>query len=159
VGTENQADFVAALHSVLEFARRTLPVAEDLAMAALEQTLIWGYAAAGNEAVHFDARVRQAADYLASHLREPFHLEGLAGRCNLSVSRLSHLFKEEMGVTPQQFLETQRMRHACDLLRLTGMSIAEVAREVGYEDAFYFSNRFRRSVGVSPLGYRKGEQT
>lgn len=154
-GNEVQADFAAAFHAMLELQRRTLPVADDLAMAALEQALIWSYAAAGSDASHFDARVRRAADYLASHLQVPFQLETLAGQCNLSVSRLSHLFKAQLGVSPQQFLEQQRIRHACDLLRLTGMSIAEVAREVGYDDPFYFSNRFRRNLGMSPMSYRK----
>jgi AraC family transcriptional regulator of arabinose operon len=157
-GDENQQDFVSALHGMLEFARRTLPVALDFAMAALEQALLWCHVAASHAGgVPSDTRVRFAADYLASHLGEPFNLEKLAAQCNLSVSRLSHLFKDHVGVTPQQFLEQHRMRHACHLLKLTGLSVAEVAREVGYEDPFYFSNRFRRSLGESPLRYRQNK--
>ncbi len=46
------------------------------------------------------------------------------------------------------------MWHASRLLRLTSLGIAEVAAEVGYEDAFYFSNRFRRYAGKSPTKFR-----
>lgn len=158
-GHENRADFATALHGVLDFARRTLPGALDFASASLEQALLWCYVAASQTGeAPSDHRVRQAADYLASHLSEPFHLEKLAAQCNLSVSRLSHLFKDQMGITPQQFQEQHRMRHACHLLSLTSLSVAEVAREVGYEDPFYFSNRFRRNQGESPLRYRQNKQ-
>jgi len=146
----------AALARMLEFSQRSLPGALDFAANALEEALLWANVAASSTAgVAQDARVRQAADYLSAHLREPFRLEKLASLCGLSVSRLAHLFKQQTGGTPQQFLEQRRMQHACHLLRLTDLSVAEVAGEVGYDDPFYFSNRFRRNVGQSPLRFRR----
>ena len=102
-----------------------------------------------------DPRVRRAMDYLAANLRQPFRLETLARHCGLSVSRLAHLFKTGAGTSPQQFFEQQRMWHAGQLLRLTGLPVAEVAVEVGYDDPFYFSNRFRRYAGKSPTQFRR----
>ena len=55
----------------------------------------------------------------------------------------------------QQFVERHRMQHACQLLRLTSLTIAEIAAEAGYADAFYFSNRFRRYAGASPTQFRE----
>jgi AraC family transcriptional regulator of arabinose operon len=47
------------------------------------------------------------------------------------------------------------MGQAGQLLRLTGLGIAEVAAEVGYDDPFYFSNRFHRYSGKSPTQFRQ----
>lgn len=155
-GDENHEPLRAALERMLEFSRRGIPGALDFAANALEEALLWANASAtrtGSSAL--DERVRRATDYLSAHLAQPLRLETLAARCNLSVSRLAHLFKEQTGSTPQQFLESRRMQHACHLLRLTGLSVAQVAREVGYDDPFYFSNRFRRGVGQSPSRFRQ----
>ncbi|HEX9995789.1 MAG TPA: helix-turn-helix domain-containing protein [Abditibacterium sp.] len=155
-GNENHEPFRAALERMWHLSRRNLPGALDLASNALEEALLWADVAVSHthEAVA-DERVRQAADFLRAHLKEPFLLEKLAARCGLSVSRLSHLFKEQLGISPQQFLERHRVQHASHLLELTQMSIAEIAREVGYNDPFYFSNRFRRHIGQSPLHFRQ----
>jgi len=51
------------------------------------------------------------------------------------------------------------MRHAGQLLRLTGHGIAEVAAEVGYDDPFYFSNRFRRYSEKSPTQFRRQKKS
>ncbi len=153
---ESHEPFRAALLRMWQFSRRGIPGALDFAFNALEEALLWANVVVSRTgSAPPDERVRQAADYLSAHLREPFRLQKLAARCDLSVSRLAHLFKAQTGDTPQQFLEIQRIRHACQLLRLTELSVAAIAREVGYEDPFYFSNRFRRRVGHSPLQFRR----
>jgi AraC family transcriptional regulator of arabinose operon len=135
--------------------RRDIPGALDLAGNALEEALLWANVVASkNPWMSMDDRVRKAADYLVANLREPFRLENLARHCGASVSRLAHLFKEQTGSSPQQYLERHRMQHAGRLLRLTSLGIGEIAAEVGYEDPFYFSNRFRRHSGKSPSQYR-----
>lgn len=78
-----------------------------------------------------------------------------ARHCGASVSRLARLLKQQTEVSPQQFLERHRMQHACQLLRRTSLGISEIASEVGYADAFYFSNRFRRYAGKSPSQFRQ----
>ena len=70
-------------------------------------------------------------EFLCRHLAEPVSLEALAGHVNLSASRFSHLFREQAGVTPQQFLETQRLSRAKQLLELTPHAIKQIAHEVG----------------------------
>lgn len=147
--------FHAAIHRMVDLARRPLPIAPDLAMLALEEALLWAKLAAfQDEWVTMDDRVRKAINYLTTHFREPFLLEPLARHCGVSVSRLAHLFKEQTGNSPQRFLEQHRMQLASRLLRVTNFSVTEVAAEVGYPDPFYFSNRFRRFSGKSPNQFR-----
>jgi AraC family transcriptional regulator of arabinose operon len=147
--------FVGAMQRLIRVFRRRLPNARDFAGNALEEALLWAQVSASRgDWMRADSRVRRAMDYLTANLRQPFRLETLARHCGLSVSRLAHLFKSETGISPQQFFEQQRMWHAGQLLRVTGLGIAEVAAEVGYDDPFYFSNRFRRYSGKSPTQFR-----
>jgi len=129
---------------------------ETFAMNALEEVLLWcdtqNPRAGGAGA---DARVRDAMDYLVRHLAEPVGLVDAARVCGLSPSRLAHLFRAHAGVTPQQFLEGQRLHRARQLLELTARPIGAVAAEVGYENPFYFTLRFKRVTGLSPRDYRK----
>lgn len=139
--------------------RRKLPGALDLAGNALQEALLWANVAASKEPwLSMDPRVRKAIDYMGANLREPFQLASLARHCGSSVSRLSYLFKRETGFSPREYLEQQRMRHACQLLRLTSLGIAEIAAETGFADPFYFSNRFRRTEQMSPSAFRSRHQ-
>lgn len=146
-------DFIAAMNRVGRFCRRKDAV--NLAMAALEEAILWGHEAASRHRLPaLDERIRKARRILADEFKEPFSLPALARRCGLSVSRLSHLFKQT-GETPQQFLEQQRISHARQLLTLTNLSIEQIAADCGYEDPFYFTKRFRRSQQMSPSEFRR----
>lgn len=124
---------------------------DDLAMNALEEILIrCARANPGSVSPAKDERVRRALQYLAAHPDEPFLMSRLAAHCRVSGSRLSHLFKEETGTTPQRFSEKLRLDFARQLLAQTNLSIAEVGNEVGFDDPLYFSRRYRRAFGCAP---------
>jgi len=148
-------DFRTAMRRMIGLAKRPLPIAQDLAMLALEEALLWAKLAAFRDQwVTMDGRVRKAINYLAAHFRNPFQMEKLARHSGLSVSRLAHLFTDQVGMSPQRFLEQHRMQIASRLLRMTDFTVTEVAVEAGYIDPFYFSNRFRRYSGKSPSQFR-----
>jgi len=147
--------FRAAFKEMIRLSRLQIPEANDLASNALEKVLLWAHASGSDKKWRaIDPRVRQAIDYLVIYFRQPFKMETLARHCGISPSRLSHLFKAETQTSPQQFLEKYRIQQACNLLRITRRSIAEIAMEVGYDDSFYFTNRFRRHTGKSPSRFR-----
>lgn len=132
---------------------------EDLAMNALEETLLWMFRLAGpSQPTGVDARIQRAALYLAAHPQEPFQLARLATRSALSPSRFSHLFKAELGVTPQRFSENVRLDFARHLLAQTNLSVADIAAEVGFEDPLYFSRRYRHAFGCPPTAARQGSR-
>lgn len=142
----------SAMTDAIRFSRQQLPASMDLALNAVERAVLWMHSA--SEKAGLDERVRRAVDLLTEKLREPFALERLAKECGLSVSRLAHLFRDQIGVPPRQFLEDLRLQRAALLLRSTNLRIGEIAEGVGYPDAFYFSSRFRKAFGKSPSGYR-----
>ena len=93
--------------------------------------------------------------FLLESLARPLTLAEVARASGLSVSRLSYRFKTEVGQTPMQFLETQRMTRARQLLQLTNRPVAAIALEVGFESPIHFSLRFRKAIGVSPRAFRR----
>ncbi len=58
-------------------------------------------------------------------------------------------------MTPQQFLEQQRLARAQTLLARTSHSIGAIAAEVGFESPFYFTLRFKRHTGLAPTDWRR----
>lgn len=129
---------------------------EDFALNALEEVLLHCDSVNPRHGdIRQDARVRKAMEYLATHLRDPFSEDALAAVAGLSPSRLRHVFREQIGIGPREFLEDQRMRRARELLALSNQNIAEIAREIGFDDPFYFSQRFKKKTGESPRAFRR----
>ncbi|MFV0416919.1 MAG: helix-turn-helix domain-containing protein [Chthoniobacterales bacterium] len=142
-----------AMADVERFVLQQYPEGMDLAVNSLERALIWINSV--DQHRHLDARVRHAIDVLAKASQEEISVPDLAKVCGMSVSRLAHLFREQTGMAPRQYLEEVRLQRAMQLLRSGGMRVGEVADECGFASAFYFSNRFRRKFGQSPSAYRK----
>ncbi|MGE5528528.1 MAG: PocR ligand-binding domain-containing protein [Patescibacteria group bacterium] len=100
--------------------------------------------------------IGEATAYIRAHYGEPLTLEGVAQKVFISPFYLSHLFKEELGLTFVEYVTRVRVEEAKRLLADNGLSILGVAQKVGYEDASYFSKVFRRATGLSPNQYRRG---
>jgi len=144
---------------VHESALSTGPLRTRLAMNALERLLLLcAPYNPGQTQSPVDPRIRGVMDHVAKHLQESLDLESLADRCGLSVSRFGHLFKEAVGCSPVEYIERTRVNRARELLRMTPLSVKEIARQVGYSSQFYLSLRFKKRVGVSPSAYREGKQ-
>lgn len=105
-----------------------------------------------------DDRVQAAVDHLRDHLDTPVSLDELAGVVYLSSSRLSHLFREQVGLSPLQYHLQLRIERARQLLELTRHPIQAIADRVGFDSPFYFSAQFKRQTGVSPRDYRRQHQ-
>jgi len=100
-------------------------------------------------------RLKTSLSHLNRHYAEPMKLEELAGMEYLSVSRYSALFRQLTGASPQKYLIDLRLKNAREMLISTDLSVSEVARSVGYDDALYFSRLFRKHLGLSPREVRK----
>jgi AraC-like DNA-binding protein len=100
-------------------------------------------------------RIGDLALYLRQHLAEPARVETLARRMGCSVGHMRRMFKARTGSTPAGYLAHVRIEHALRLLEHSNLPIADVARLTGYEDPFYFCRVFQKTIGTSPLKYRK----
>jgi AraC-like DNA-binding protein len=78
----------------------------------------------------------------------------MAAAAATSRSGLQRKLKQTMGITPQDLLREARIKHACQLLRQTTKTVAEVAYSCGFSDPKYFSRCFKQSIGMSPTDYK-----
>jgi len=144
-----------AMEEMVRWVRQPGALGRDFALNALERALLWmEQEAVAGSSPGLDPRVQAAAEWLVREVARPFDLAAAAGQAGLSVSRLAHLFRAQMGRSPRAYAEEQKMRHAAQLLRITSSSVEEVAAACGYADAFYFSTRFRRWAKLSPRAFR-----
>ncbi len=81
--------------------------------------------------------------------------EELAAAVHRSKDYVIKLFRREFGETPHAYLLRRKAEMAQGLLSGTHMTVAQVAAAVGFDDPHYFSNTFKKHVGMSPAGFRK----
>src|SRR6266436_7435136 len=84
-------------------------------------------------------------------------LADLACGCTLSISRLSHLFRAETGLTLKEFRRNRRFEAAMKMLATTDMPIKQIAYTLGYRHTSSFVRAFELHAGVSPNDYRRSE--
>jgi len=102
-----------------------------------------------------DSAIRRVLTLMHEDCAQAWTLEELAQRAGLSRTALAERFREAMGDTPLNHLRTIRMQRAMGLLAETTQTLEQVARAVGYQDAFGFSKVFKRSTGLSPRTFRE----
>ena len=100
--------------------------------------------------------LKLAVDFIDhNYMDEEISLNKAAHVANVSANHFSALFSQNMGQTFTEYLTDLRMSKAKELLRCTAMRSSEIAGEVGYKDAHYFSYLFKKTQGMTPSEYRK----
>jgi AraC-like DNA-binding protein len=74
---------------------------------------------------------------------------------NLSRFHFIKKYKALTGTTPINHFIHLKIERACHLLDVTSKGVNEVAWALGYEDAYYFSRIFKKTMGISPSQYRR----
>ena len=95
------------------------------------------------------------SNYILKHLSEPLSVSKLAEKVNLSHNGLIWKFKKELNVTPVSYIAMCRIKRAKQLLFDSDLTISQIAESCGYANAYYFSNAFKKSEGLSPSDFRK----
>lgn len=103
--------------------------------------------------------LKTAVDFIDSHYtEEDMSLNKAANAANVSANHFSALFSQNMGQTFIEYLTNLRMNKAKEYLRCTSMRSSEIAGEIGYKDAHYFSYLFKKTQGMTPSDYRKARE-
>lgn len=97
-------------------------------------------------------------EYIKSHLAEPFNLDGLAKMANLSPIYFHRLFTEYFGLTPNRYITQLRIKAAKAALAYSDTPLAQIAVDCGFSSQPYFTVRFQKETGITPLQYRKQMQ-
>lgn len=92
--------------------------------------------------------------YMHRNYAESRDVAFFAEMCHLSPGRFAHVFKESTGTSPRRYFMQIKVDAACVLLANTDLSVEEVARAVGIEDANYFSRLIKKHTGRPPREQR-----
>jgi len=88
------------------------------------------------------------------HLFSNLKLEQLAKLCNQSLSSFKREFKKEFNDSPTNYIISKKIEKAQELLKMTKLSINEIAYEVGFQDQLYFTRLFKKRTGMTPSNFR-----
>jgi AraC-like DNA-binding protein/ABC-type Fe3+-hydroxamate transport system substrate-binding protein len=99
--------------------------------------------------------IEQTINYMKTHFHDKLDMGTLSSMAKLTASSFSRSFKNIMGEPPIEYLTRLRMERAKELLSQQDYRIKEVSTAVGYDDEFYFSRIFHRTVGITPTFYMK----
>src|SRR4026207_2466858 len=102
-----------------------------------------------------DRRIELVISKMESETATAWDSATLAALVNLSPSRFRHLFKQETGTSPAQYLKDLRLRKAEKMLRTTFLSIKQILKQVGIASNAHFVRDFRRKYGMTPTAYRR----
>lgn len=112
------------------------------------------------EATQLDTRAATGSHYVSNAIKyiqfnysHEISIDDIARSVGVSRSHLYRLFISNVGQSPIDYLTGYRIEEACNLLKNSQLSIAEIAVSVGFFDKFYFSRVFKKAKGMPPSRY------
>lgn len=115
----------------------------------------WKVRATGRNGRAVSQVVRQAEQILRNELDSDDDIVTLSGRVGCGKSQLYQMFKEEVGMAPNDYRQRLRIKRSCEQLAHSDAHITEIAMQMGYSSSQYFSRVFRKYIGVTPKSYRR----
>ena len=100
-------------------------------------------------------KILPAINYIAKNYNKKISNEDLSAVTGLSTVYFRKIFKEVMGISPINYLQSVKMKKAADMLKSDYSSITDIAVSLGYNDIYEFSRSFKKYSGISPLQYAK----
>jgi YesN/AraC family two-component response regulator len=102
-----------------------------------------------------DDGMKAVVDYIERNLKKGISLEDVANHVNISTYYLSKVFKKEMGVNFITYVTDRKMDIAKEMLVNTDIPVLNIALDLAYNEANYFSKAFKKKTGYTPSEYRE----
>ncbi len=102
-----------------------------------------------------DHRIIQMDAYMGENIHRSVSNEEFAKLVYMAPNSFNRFFKQETGLTPQQYFTRKKTDQASIMLQYYNMSIEDIAERLGFCDRYYFSKAFKKVTGYSPAAYRK----
>ncbi len=99
-------------------------------------------------------RIQPALDFIQKHLADSISIDELAGLLDMSTDHFTRLFKKHLQQTPVQYIISQRVTRAAELLYASDLKFDDIARLCGFPNRRYLSRRFNEQFGMSPSDFR-----
>lgn len=108
-----------------------------------------------NSALKVSKECTLAKRYIDSNYSQPINLDLLAKITHINKYYLAHSFTNCLGQSPISYLTDRRLQASMDLLINSCISIAQIAENTGFTSQSYFSQIFKKEIGMTPQQYRK----
>ena len=99
--------------------------------------------------------IRHILDYVDKNYTDKLSLNAISQKYNYTLQHVSTLFKKEVGVTFQEYVQSVRIKESCRLLINTDQKVADIATRVGYTNIKFFNEVFKRHMEMTPRDFRK----
>jgi len=99
--------------------------------------------------------IKKSLHYVETNYANKLTIAEMAKSVGLNKNYFSTFFRENIGMTPQEYIIKFRINKACELMSNEGLTIGDISRSVGYDDTLGFSKIFKKEKGISPKKYRE----
>jgi len=113
------------------------------------------YAAMSRSAQLGDPVIARCQEWAATHYRGESPVAAMVQLCGLPERSFQRRFVQATGLSPLDYVHTMRLEEAKQMLEAGDLAVEDIACEVGYQDASFFTRLFRRKVGLTPSQYRR----
>jgi AraC-like DNA-binding protein len=121
----------------------------------LSQQSMAAYTSPQGGAASKHQRMMSVLEWIRIHAAEPISVDDAAHEFNYNPDYLTRLFKKEMGMNMQEYIQKVKIERAKEELGRTDLSIKEIALRVGFEDEKYFMKVFRKHQQMTPTEFRR----
>jgi len=101
-----------------------------------------------------DNRLAYIVEYIRKNLHNPLSVKNLSRKACMSESNFYRVFKNELGISPTDFINNERIKLAVSLLQNPNKTIKEIYQECGFESRSYFNRVFKNRKKVAPGDYQ-----
>lgn len=129
-------------------------LSERLCHNLIESILIRVKMYAGDDYAVCNIKVQRAVDFVLHNFQENHSLASIASKVGSSASRLNALFQQHFGISIIKWRDQVRMQKARELLLHSHEKVGDIGLLIGYDDALYFSRRFKQHFGMAPTAFR-----
>ena len=98
--------------------------------------------------------VAMALDYITDYFYEPLKIEELAELSHMSEPHFRRVFKENMNMTPMDYINMVRIQMACEYMKKEHVSMEIIGEKVGYSTPSTFNRNFKKFLGISPYQWK-----
>ena len=107
-------------------------------------------------AIHSENEIiRQAQQYISSHIREKLSVPLVARQVDVSPSYLTALFHKNLQISPGEYIRRIKLQESKQMIRENNLNFTEIAAELQYSTVHHFSRQFKEKFGITPTEYAK----
>ena len=109
-----------------------------------------------SNAVHSENEIiRQAQQYVSTHIREKLSVPLVARHVDVSPSYLTALFHKNLQISPGEYIRRTKLQESKQMIRENNLNFTEIAAELQYSTVHHFSRQFKEKFGITPTEYAK----